>query len=97
MLESVGYQVLEAAGGEQALHIAGQHAAPIDLLLTDIVMPGIDGPEVVERLMPLRPQMKIVLMSGYPGCVPLNPGSAAYLQKPFTRAKLIEVLRQVME
>jgi CheY-like chemotaxis protein len=97
MLESVGYQVLEASGGEQALHIAGQHGAYIELLLTDIVMPGIDGPQVVERLMPSRPQMKIIFMSGYPGRVPLNPASAAYLQKPFTRAKLIEVLRQVME
>ena len=97
MLESVGYHVLEASGGEQALHIAGQQAAPIDLILTDIVMPGIDGAEVVERLMPLRPQMKIIFMSGYPGRVPLHPASVAYLQKPFTRAKLIEVLRQVME
>jgi CheY-like chemotaxis protein len=97
MLESVGYQVLEASGGEQAIHIAGLQAAPIDLLLTDIVMPGIDGTEVVERLMPSRPQMKIIFMSGYPGRLPLSPASAAYLQKPFTRAKLIEVLRQVME
>ena len=90
-----GMRVLTAVSAIEAMRVLALER--VDVLFTDIVMPGIDGAEVVERLMPLRPQMKIIFMSGYPGRVPLHPASVAYLQKPFTRAKLIEVLRQVME
>jgi PAS domain S-box-containing protein len=99
MLEEMGYQVLAASGGAEALVIAGRHADPIPLLLTDVVMPGMNGREVADRLHKLYPGMKAVFMSGYTDRILTDTGtlefSAAYLQKPFTRAQLAAILRQV--
>ncbi|MGI9189787.1 MAG: PAS domain S-box protein [Longimicrobiaceae bacterium] len=86
-LERGGYDVLEAAGGEQALSVANDFDRPLDLLLTDVVMPGLGGRALAERLAPLRPEMKVAYMSGYPiGAIDsqgsLDPGMVL-LQKPF--------------
>jgi PAS domain S-box-containing protein len=99
MLEEMGYQVLEAAGGAEALALAARHPGRIPLLLTDVVMPGMNGRELADELRRSYPAMKAVFMSGYTDCILTDTGSidfsAAYLQKPFTMAELAALLRQV--
>ena len=100
VLRAHGYQVLEAGSPEEALRASGRHAGTIHLMLSDIVMPGMNGYELAERIRPLRPSMKIVFMSGYSDRVKLNTGGAdqmdAYLAKPFSAealaAKVFDVL-----
>ena len=92
LLEGFGYVVIEAENGEEALEISRQLPGPIDLLLTDIIMPGINGRVLAQKLSLLRPQMKVVYMSGYTGQsigvqAVFQPG-AIFLQKPFTREVL---------
>jgi two-component system cell cycle sensor histidine kinase/response regulator CckA len=65
MLQARGYIILEAANGEKAHAVAKQHAGPIDLLLTDVVMPGTDGLTLSGQLQRLRPNLRVILMSGY--------------------------------
>ena len=65
ILESDGYQVLEAMNGTEALRIAGEHGAPIHLLLTDVVMPGMNGRELANELRLHHPDMRVLFMSGY--------------------------------
>ena len=65
VLRGYGYRVLEAANPGQALLHSERDAGPIHLLLTDVVMPGMTGPELAARLKPLRPSMEIIFMSGY--------------------------------
>jgi two-component system cell cycle sensor histidine kinase/response regulator CckA len=92
ILRGRGYTVIEAPGGAKALDAAQKHEGPIQLLLTDVVMPGMSGRELAERLAPLRPEMKILYMSGYTDDAIVNhgvPGSgAALIQKPFSQAAL---------
>jgi len=97
-LKSEGYAVLEARDAQTALALAAKSEGPIDLLLTDVVMPGMSGRALAEKLSALRPDMKILYMSGYPdGAIVthgvLNPGMFI-LRKPFTRDVL---LRRVEE
>ncbi|MBI4877858.1 MAG: response regulator [Acidobacteria bacterium] len=87
-LETYGDRVLQATRGEEVLAVAEQHAGPIHLLLTDVVMPGMTGRELARRLTPLRPETKVLHMSGYTANViahkgTLDPG-VAYIPKPFT-------------
>lgn len=101
ILAAQGYQVLEARHGEDALLVCEQHPGPIHLLLTDVVMPEMGGPELAERLAPFRREMKVLYMSGYTDDAIVHHGvltsGAAYLQKPFTpealARKVWEVLR----
>jgi two-component system, cell cycle sensor histidine kinase and response regulator CckA len=100
-LKDNGYRVLTAADGEDALQVARQHAAPIQLLLTDVVMPGINGRVLAERLGPWQPGMKVLYMSGYTdsfiaGHGVLEPGTHL-LHKPFTDEVLIRKVRQVLD
>jgi two-component system, cell cycle sensor histidine kinase and response regulator CckA len=92
------YVVLEAATPGEALAICEQYKGPIDLLLTDVVMPVMSGRVLAERVRPLRPEAKIMYMSGYPGDVIGNYGvlaSGAFVQKPFTASGLVEKVREV--
>jgi two-component system, cell cycle sensor histidine kinase and response regulator CckA len=95
-----GYRVLSAANGAEALAIARQETVPIDLVLSDVVMPGMTGPDLARTLTSLRPGIKILLMSGYTddklsgGAMP--PG-LDYLQKPFTPDSLARKVRQVLD
>jgi CheY-like chemotaxis protein len=96
MLEDLGYRVLAASSAAEALTLSGGLGAPIHLLLTDVIMPGMNGRELSERLAPLHPGMKVIFMSGYTGQFISQIKSSAYLQKPFSRSQLIEILRRVM-
>ncbi|TAJ25897.1 MAG: PAS domain S-box protein [Nitrospirae bacterium] len=101
VLRSYGYDVLEAREADEALQISRQHGAPIHLLLTDVVMPGVSGRELVERLAPVRPEMKVLYMSGYTDDVIVHHGvsgaGTAFLQKPFTPDALVRRVREVLD
>jgi DNA-binding NtrC family response regulator len=100
-LKESGYRILSAADGQQALQIARQHLGPIHLLLTDVVMPGINGRVLGERLAPSQPGMKVLYMSGYTdtfiaGHGVLEPGTHL-LHKPFTQEILTRKVRELLD
>jgi signal transduction histidine kinase/CheY-like chemotaxis protein len=101
MLELHGYRVLEAGGGEEALRIGARPEGPVQLLLTDVVMPGMSGPEVAQRLSRVHPAMKVLYMSGYTDDAILRYGvtelSPAFVQKPFSAETLGWKVREVLE
>jgi PAS domain S-box-containing protein len=100
VLEAGGYTVLEASHGEEALRISEQHQGPIHLLLTDVVMPGMSGRELTERLTPLRRETKVLYTSGYTDDAILQRSAldpeAAFLQKPFTPDAVVRRVREVL-
>ncbi len=99
MLEEHGYKVLEAANGEAALHVIFQNSTRIDLILTDVVMKGMNGPELVLRLMDSHPEMKVVYMSGYTGELVAHQGLQSgirLLEKPFTRSTLLKIIDEAL-
>ncbi len=99
VLTRQGYRVLAAASGDEALRMADQYAGPIDLLLTDVVMPGLSGPDLAERLLERRPDTRVLYMSGYAGdaldALGLQDKRAAFIEKPFTPAALAAKVREV--
>jgi len=99
-LEMSNYTVLVAEDGHTALELAAMHAGPIHLLLTDVVMPGIGGRELAERVARLRPDIKVLYMSGYTDQAVNQQGilgdDAILLQKPFTLATLASKLREIL-
>jgi CheY-like chemotaxis protein len=101
MLAQLGYQVLSAASGPEALGVAAPHGGPIDLLLTDVVMPQMSGPAVAEALRPRHAGMRVLYMSGYADDAGVRHGAldrgAALLQKPFSMAVLAKKVREVLE
>ena len=100
-LQRAGYRVLEAQHPEEALEIANRHTGPIHLILTDVVMPGMNGRVMVERMVARHPEARILFMSGYTddALAPLGvaPGDVAFLHKPFTPKELAERVAEVME
>jgi PAS domain S-box-containing protein len=95
MLEEHGYKVLEAIDGEAALDVISRNSTRIDLILTDVVMKGMNGPELVLRLMDSHPEMKVVYMSGYTGELVAHQGLQSgipLLEKPFTRTALLKTI-----
>jgi two-component system cell cycle sensor histidine kinase/response regulator CckA len=101
ILEPKGYAVLEALDGAEALQIAGRHPGPIHLVLTDVLMPNLNGPDMAERLKPMRPDAKVVFMSGYTSEVMGQYGvvrsSAPFVAKPFSPDGLARKLREVLD
>jgi CheY-like chemotaxis protein len=98
MLRRSGYSVLEAADGADALRVSTEHAGDIQILLTDIVMPGFRGPELAQRLRELRPSIRVVYMSGFRATEPLadvERGEAMFLAKPFVRAALLGAIARM--
>ncbi|MEO7109596.1 MAG: ATP-binding protein, partial [Polyangiaceae bacterium] len=101
VLQRHGYTVLDARGGVEALLICEQHRGPIDLLLSDVVMPQMSGPELASRLKGLRPEMKVLFMSGYTDDSIVRHGvlnsDIAFLQKPLTPSALTRRVRDVLD
>lgn len=101
VLEKKGYKVLMAEDGEDALRISKRHDGSIDLLVTDVIMPEINGKEVAERLQPLFPHMKVIFMSGYTDEVIAHHGildsDLNFLEKPFAPEELIQKVREILD
>lgn len=101
VLQREGYIVLEAQDGESALALATTRALPIDLLLTDVVMPGLCGRELAEKLRPIHPTMKVLFVSGYMEDVLIRDGiereQFAFLAKPYMIQALTEKVRAVLD
>jgi PAS domain S-box-containing protein len=100
-LRRTGYAVLTAARPETAMKISSQHPQKIHLIVTDVVMPELSGPKLVEWLKPYQPQMRVLYISGYADNEVvqrgLQQGSIEFLQKPFTLPKLLAKVRQVLD
>ncbi len=100
-LESNGFRVLSAANGEAALEIAGRHSGSFDLLLTDVVMPGMNGRVLAEQLSMRQPGLKVLFMSGYTDTFIAGHGvlekGTNLLHKPFTEEILINKVREVLD
>ncbi len=95
ILTDYGYRVLTAGSGQKAMAILSREDTKVDLILTDLVMPVMSGRELVERVRQLRPEAKILCMSGYVMPSDKQTGTA-YLQKPFTSRELLAKVRQVI-
>jgi CheY-like chemotaxis protein len=97
-LERQGYRVLEASCGDDALVLSKE---PIRLVLTDVVMPGMSGRQLADRLIPLYPKMKVLYMSGYTDNAIVHHGvleeGVNYIQKPFTIDKLVRKVREILD
>ncbi len=100
-LNAYGYRVLATANAEEALACAQAHDGRIHLLLTDVVMPGMDGKELAARLAKLQPEIRVLYMSGYPESVIAHKGildaGIDYIQKPFTPDALAARVRDTLK
>jgi signal transduction histidine kinase/CheY-like chemotaxis protein len=98
-LERHGYRVLAAASGEEALRVAQDFRDPIDLLLTDVVMPGMKGPDLAKRLKTVRPATRVLLISGYAADVVTSADlkDTTLLSKPFSPAVLTRAVRAALD
>ena len=100
VLTRAGYRVLSAANGQQALSLAEQEAGRIDLLVTDVIMPGMGGGDLADRLSTQRPDLKVLFISGYPDEALGGAGPAGsergFLSKPFTADELLQTVRDLL-
>lgn len=100
-LRSYGYRVMEAGNGNEALSLCGQHQGPLHLVLTDVVMPGMSGGELLERLSSFTRQMKVLFMSGYTedtaALQSLLAAGVPFLEKPFKMIKMVKKVREVLD
>ncbi len=101
VLEAYGYNVIQASSGEAALDVAERHPGHIDLLVTDVVLTGMNGKAASEKLTALRPGLKVIFVSGYTPDAIVQRGvlhqGAEFLQKPFRPSALAEKVRQVLD
>jgi DNA-binding NtrC family response regulator len=101
ILESKGYRVLEAEGAEEALHLCRLHAGKIDLMLTDVIMPGMSGRVLAERVAIVCPELPVLYMSGYTDDAIVRHGLLGdmleFIQKPFTPEGLAMKVRIVLD
>jgi CheY-like chemotaxis protein len=96
-----GYVVLEAAGPAEALEVCASHRGRIDVLLSDVVMPGLSGPELAREVVALRPEIRTLFMSGYTDEALAQHGvleaDVAFIEKPFTPKALAQRVRDLVE
>lgn len=101
VLQPYGYHVLEAKDAHEALLLCERHVGPVHLLLTDVVMPNMSGPELARRLAPKHPDMKVLYMSGYANQALTGDDASAegvaWLQKPFTPEVLVRLVRNLLD
>ena len=101
VLQTQGYTLLEATNGNQALQLAAAYTAPIHLLLTDVVMPGISGKVLAEQLQQKQPDLKVLYMSGYTENVVAHHGvleeGVVFIQKPFNAVTLTQQIRVILD
>jgi two-component system cell cycle sensor histidine kinase/response regulator CckA len=99
-LEHLGYRVLTAANGGEAFLLMEKHGERIDLLMTDVVMPGMNGRELAERLLKLKPEMKVLFTSGYTANVIVHHGVVDdhlnFIGKPYSLQALARKMREVL-
>jgi len=100
-LEMHGYLVMAAHNSEEALELSQQHREPIDLMLTDVVMPQQNGRDLAEILAPLHPEMKTLYMSGYTEdamlVLSLLEAALPFIQKPFPPLDLVHKIREMLD
>ncbi len=96
-----GYTVLAAESGREALDLLRDHTGPIHLLITDVMMPEIDGPELVRRVSTIRPETRTLFMSGYMddalGDQGVLPGNVNFIQKPFSPRVIAQRVREILD
>ncbi len=101
VLESAGYFVLEACDGREAIDVARDHEGRVDLLVTDVIMPGMNGRDLSRVLRQARPGIRVLFTSGYTDSVVVQAGllspATSFLQKPFAPATLLEVIRDLLD
>ena len=101
ILEELGYKVMGARNGDEAMALAGEHEGRIDLLLTDVVMPGMNGRELAERLTPLHPETRVLFSSGYTDDVIVQHGvlnsGVDFIGKPYAPQDLARKVREVLD
>ena len=101
VLQRQGYEVLGALEGMEAFLLCEEREGPIDLLVTDVVMPKMSGRELAERIASIRPEIKVLYMSGYTDNAIVHHGILSeginYIQKPFTVESLIRKVREVLD
>ncbi len=96
ILEAARFHVLQADGGAKAVKMAADYAGTIDLLLSDIKMPDMSGPELGELLKKTRPEVRVMLMSGFSGDLLVLNYGWAFIGKPFLTKKLLEMVTEVL-
>ena len=101
ILQMNGYTVLEASGGMDAIQLCQQHEGPIHLLVTDVLMPGMNGQDLAERMTALRPHARVLYMSGCidSALITLSDRKTeiAFIQKPFTPDALARKVRDILD
>ncbi|MGH9720970.1 MAG: response regulator, partial [Bryobacteraceae bacterium] len=100
ILEQQGYRVLAAGSAAEAVRVSGWHHGPIDLMVTDVVLPGMDGPALAERMALLRPEMRVIFTSGYAGERVGRyraPADSVLLEKPFQTDELLRAVRLTLD
>ena len=100
-LRKNGYTVLAAESGREALELVRVHAGPLDLLITDVMMPDMDGPELVRQLTTIRPETRTLFMSGYMddalGEHGILPANVNFIQKPFSPRVIAQRVRDILD
>ncbi|MBW2472348.1 MAG: response regulator [Deltaproteobacteria bacterium] len=101
VLNPLGYKVILANSGEEALEIAASHQNKIDLLLTDVMLPGMKGQELAKQMIATCPEVSVLFMSGYlcPSMARSDreKGFEAFLQKPFTPSSMLRKMRKLLD
>jgi two-component system cell cycle sensor histidine kinase/response regulator CckA len=97
LLHSWGYRVFSARNGQEAMEIAAEHKGTIDLLVSDVTMPEMDGPELAEKLKAERPRLQVILLSGYSNAHIVLQRGWKFIQKPFQPHQLKAVVEDSLK